>query len=369
LVEFSNYIKKNSFTGKIIQSAVSILFVAARYPFAVHKHPSNEVLVISLHNLGDTVFTIPAIRALKNEFKDRLTIVCYEDSRSIYELIFNNFKYVIADKNDFYFNGRIAKSKIREKIKDINPGTIIDLTGAINSATLIFNSTADSIIGFNEAYFKKIYTGFIPKRKVPHLFDLYLDIVKEIIPVENDGELKDFGYSYKPDGYIIVHPFGGWAAKEWDFYKFVELTEKLNNSFKCIFIIPKDRAKGSNFQLIQSKNISYLILDQISELINAIKDCTLLIGNDSGAVYIASLLGKPTFTIYGPTNPRYSLPVGSHHEFIQKTIHCSAGHDEQYCYLDAGRKCPSYECMKQLPVNEVFIKINSFLEKNIYKLF
>jgi heptosyltransferase-2 len=87
----------------------------------------------------------------------------------------------------------------------------------------------------------------------------------------------------------------------------------------------------------------------------------LIVSNDTRIIYIASLLGKPTFTIYGPTNPEYSLPFGKYHRFIQKKIVCSPKPGEQYCYLEAGKKCPSFECMNQLTVEEVYEKLSNFI--------
>ena len=108
------------------------------------------------------------------------------------------------------------------------------------------------------------------------------------------------------------------------------------------------------------RNIPVIQTTSIEELINKIKACSVFISNDSGPLYIANLLGKPTFTIYGPTNPDYSLPFGKFHKFVQKKISCSPN-GTQYCYLQAGLNCPSYECMIQLSVEEVKVSVHEFL--------
>ena len=90
----------------------------------------------------------------------------------------------------------------------------------------------------------------------------------------------------------------------------------------------------------------------------------LIISNDSGPLYLANLLGKPTFTIYGPTNPEYSIPFGKNHDYIQKKIECSPEKNKQYCFTNAGRKgCPSFECMNKLTIDEVLKKLNEFLSR------
>jgi ADP-heptose:LPS heptosyltransferase len=84
---------------------------------------------------------------------------------------------------------------------------------------------------------------------------------------------------------------------------------------------------------------------------------------------IAALLGKATFTIYGPTNPEFHLPFGKYHAYVQKNISCSPKKNEKFCFTDAGRDgCPSFECMNLLSVEEVIPRVMDFISRlNIKK--
>ena len=111
---------------------------------------------------------------------------------------------------------------------------------------------------------------------------------------------------------------------------------------------------------IRDYHIPISFTTSIKDLVNKINDSSIFISNDSGPLYIANLLGKATFSIYGPTNPEFSLPFGSYHGFIQKKIPCSPN-GTQYCYTNAGLNCPSNECMNLLGVKDVYEKLKSFL--------
>ena len=103
----------------------------------------------------------------------------------------------------------------------------------------------------------------------------------------------------------------------------------------------------------------------IDDLISIIAGSSIFISNDSGPLQIAALLGKPTFTIYGPTNPEYHLPFGNHHRFIQKIIECSPPKGEKFCFTNAGRDgCPSFECMNLLSVEEVLPQVMDFISSH-----
>ncbi|MCZ6701456.1 MAG: hypothetical protein O6940_00275, partial [Ignavibacteria bacterium] len=79
----------------------------------------------------------------------------------------------------------------------------------------------------------------------------------------------------------------------------------------------------------------------------------------------ANMLGKPTFTIYGPTNPDYSIPYGDDHDFIIKSIHCSPEKNKQYCFTHAGMVgCPAFKCMETMGVEEVYNKLLPFVQKH-----
>ena len=101
----------------------------------------------------------------------------------------------------------------------------------------------------------------------------------------------------------------------------------------------------------------------VDRLINELRTCSLIISNDTGPVYLAALLGKATFTIYGPTNPLFTVPRGGHHDYIMEKIECSSAEDEKYCSAYGGRLCGSFECMNKLNYEMVLDRIKTFADK------
>lgn len=338
----------------------------------ISKSPVNKndnVIVIALHRLGDTVFALPAIRKLQLQFDGNLTIVCFNESIPIYNLALKNIKLCNVLREDFYFGERMAKSKIRKRLKLLYPDTIIDITGTMMSASLIFSSRARRIIGMNRNQFKAIYDSFISSRTNPHLMDMYLDVVNMVVPLKTEENTKYFVNKITRGGKILVQPKAGWDAKEWNFNKFVKLIEKLNKIHSTCLIIPVNSIPNDILYELSEKEIDLIQTNSLEELFEYIKHCSAFIGNDSGPLYIASLLGKPTFTIYGPTNYEYSLPYGENHHFISKKIKCSPKENEQYCFTTAGIDgCPSFECMNLLEIDEVYTSIKNFITDMLLSL-
>ncbi len=137
----------------------------------------------------------------------------------------------------------------------------------------------------------------------------------------------------------------------------------MKDDYSVEIISPENRLPEDIKENILQKNIPLSITETMEELISKIKESSVFISNDTGPLYIANLLGKATFTIYGPTNPEFSLPFGNYHAYIQKKIECSPEPGHQYCFTLAGVYCPLYECMNQLSLQEVYDSVKPFLNK------
>ena len=324
---------------------------------------TGKIVIISLHKLGDAIFTTAAIKNIIEFHKDKQVIlVCFGDTSYIYKLIFNSIEYLILDKSDFYFNVRIGGFKAHRIIKRSHAERIYDITGCITSANLLFNCRAAEIIGMNEERYKVLYDVFSPVSKGPHMSDIYLNAIKPVINISKEN-YKPNKPLQKSSGYILIHPFAGWSAKEWGIENYIDLAGKLSNQKEVRFAVPPDGLTKSGYETLNKKFVS-VVTNTIPELIDCIKGCSLFIGNDSGPVHIANILGKPVFTIYGPTNPSYHQPKSGASAYVIKEIVCSPKVNEKLCFTDGGRKgCPSFECMIQLSVDEVFISVTNFMKK------
>ncbi len=340
----------------------SVLFTLRRF-YKLFKIKDGPVVIISLHRLGDSVFTVQAIQQIQQHFNRELIIFCYSESIPIYKIILKNVIYFSVERSDFYFNNRIASRYARNKLSKCNPATIIDLTGVMTSASLIFNSKAEIIIGMNREIFKGIYDLYTDVSYKYHLSEMYLNVAKLLTNNIKGKEIETSPLSIKKISKIIIHPFAGWKAKEWNLNKFIKLAQELSKTHQVSFLIPSNSLTKDIEEEIKNYQIDIIETKSVEELIATLNNCSILIGNDSGPIHIASILGKATFTIYGPSNPSFTLPFGSNHGFYQKKIKCSPIATENLCFTDGGRYgCPSFECMNGLSVEEALYRIKSFIK-------
>jgi lipopolysaccharide heptosyltransferase II len=337
--------------------------LTTRKVFSNKNKCAKTIAIISLHRLGDTVFTIPAIREIFNHYADYKTFIfCFTESKSIYEIEFKDHLIKTISKNEFKVGRRIASSKSRQIINEIEPEIIFDITGTFASASLLFNSAAIKTIGINIRYFKNLYTNYIPIRVVPHFMDIYMDVIRQVIAIDSIEERYKFNTTTNGNSKLLIHPFAIRKSKEWNLNRFIGIATILKKNYDVEFISPPGFLEDFEIEEIQDLKIPLTITETVKDMIQKIKECSLFISNDTGPVYIASLLGKPTFTIYGPTNPKYSLPFGKNHNFIWKKLICSAENDK-HCITRGGINCPAFECMNLLTEKDVLGSLDSFLEE------
>ena len=92
----------------------------------------------------------------------------------------------------------------------------------------------------------------------------------------------------------------------------------------------------------------------LDQLIDQLRECRLLLTNDTGTMHLATLLGIPTVAIFGSTEPCLTGPMGNGHIVLRHQVECSP------CFL---RECPiDFRCMKAVSTQEVVDSIMSSLK-------
>lgn len=327
------------------------------------KKSGDSLVIICFHKLGDSVFTIPTIEKIKENFNNEINLFCMKDSAPIYKFVFgDSLNYFSFTNEDFWLGGRISKSKVRKCFKKRNASLVIDLTSSSRSVSTFILNRAEIIVGFNHRVFKSLYSIYNSIDTINHISEIYAKAVQGLVEV--DYPLSKFNLEKRNDGDILIHPFAGWTSKEWGIYKFVALAKKINKIRTTKFIIPANLLPEDVMKEVESSGIKIIQTDTIGELIDHFKRASLIIGNDSGTIYIANLMGIPTFTIFGPSNPTFHYVPSEISDFINNFILCSPGAGDKLCFTNGGRDgCPVNLCMTGLSLETVYRKVTDLLKK------
>ena len=359
MIYWSKIAEENLIVSILIRFFVNLIVLVNK----ISKHfskPNKRILIISFHKLGDTVFTIPTIeKIIQHNTNLDVYLFCMENTSAIYKAKFvDSVKYITCNANEFIFGDRIAGASVRKKIKKLNPSIIIDLTGSPKSATSFLFNKADQVIGFNRLVFKKFYTNFNVIRNISHICQIYSESVSGFVNIDTETITEWFSAKRKNSGLILIHPFAGWPSKEWGLKNFVDLAVKLNEVKETALIVPSGSLANEIKEEINLLGLVVIETISVSELISQIKKAFMVIGNDSGAVNLANLVGVPNFTIFGPSNPSFHFINSENSSYINQMLPCSPAPSEKLCFTNGGRDgCPDNLCLKTVKVEEVFKKI------------
>ena len=84
-----------------------------------------------------------------------------------------------------------------------------------------------------------------------------------------------------------------------------------------------------------------------------IKNCDLLICNDSGTMHLANAVGTDVFALFGPTVKQFGFaPFRPHDEVFEVELYCRP------CSAHGGQKCPEghFRCMLDIQVLTLYNK-------------
>ena len=112
----TDIINRNKIISLCINFALTLFFSLTRLALRPFNYSKGNLVVISLHRLGDTIFTIPAIRELQRRYGKKVIILCFPESIPIYNLVFIDSRFCPVDHKEFYFGQRIARRSAKSKL-------------------------------------------------------------------------------------------------------------------------------------------------------------------------------------------------------------------------------------------------------------
>jgi heptosyltransferase III len=171
--------------------------------------------------------------------------------------------------------------------------------------------------------------------------------------VPDDALLKagKFTKEFLPSNKTVVGilPAGSWPSKKFDKERWVDLCKIIKEKYNIVFLLlwgPGDK-EDAEFIHKYFPEDSIIIPDTDLILMSAfIKQCDIIIANDSGPMHIAAALGIPVLGIFGPTDPKGHGPFSPNSGYVLK--------EELFCIICNKLICPyNHECMKELPDEKI----------------
>jgi len=343
------------------------------------KEGINRILVMQWGGIGDLLRVLPAVVALRKEFKLTTISILSELPKPIFEL-FDPNNSIFYEKIEFSWR---IKRGIKERlflIKEIRKRGFDVLVnfghggGTITDNILVYLSKAPFRIGFTSKEGSGfLYTTKIPFKKDKYILEQNLDLIRAmgITPTEKNIELyipedavtfvKDFFKKYSildKDLKIIVSPGTSWVKvyRCWGRDKFAQLSKRLIERYNAKVIIIGSHLEEELgqwiFTYVQNKNLINAVGETtLTQLAALIRECHLFIGNDSGTLHLAGAVKTKSIGIFGPTDPNQVYAATSIHFPVRKELKCSPCYWHQPMFFNF--KCKDIKCLNLITVRDV----------------
>jgi heptosyltransferase-2 len=152
------------------------------------------------------------------------------------------------------------------------------------------------------------------------------DLSSEISFDESDNiEAKKIISEIQPDTkslLIGLHVGAGKPANRWSLNKYVELIQKLNTNYSCVFYLTGSDSDSEELKYVISNSkvkLHKYLNKQISQVAALIANSNLFITNDTGIMHVAGTTTTRQVSLFGPTNPFNWAPCGKNKIFLRKS--------------------------------------------------
>lgn len=333
-----------------------------------------RVLVISATALGDTLFSTPAIRALKERFP----------AWELEVLGHRVFGAVLAHNpciaRLFAYPGRNRRLlRLIRELKARRYDLVIILHGNDPEATMVAYLTGSPvIIGSANSPLSLAYSARVepPTDPFAHAIERRLDYVRLLGADTADKKMDLFltpeelaeaeailsrHFGALPSRLLALHPTGSDPYKWWPPASFIELGNYLHEHYQASLLIisgsqDRDAAVGIAAQIKGPSLVTggrYPLLTVAALL----SQCRLLAANDSGPLHMGLALGVPTIALIGADHPKR---IGPYQVDWGAALH----QRQEVCDLDPCllKKCPEPRCLSAIGVSEVVGLIKEWWE-------
>jgi len=346
-------------------------FLLARYKRGVHLPPRMSahdlkpfrIFIRSSNWLGDAVMSVPAVRAFKNGRPDaHVTIAAPEKIAPMWKLIPEVDAIIPLSNGSVLPAVSLLKRQPAFDVAILFP----------NSLRVALESWLIGIprsVGYRGHWRRWLLNQTVPeprKARPPEHHSLrFLRIARECgaetSNIEASTSSTQTAIAHQPMklGLCAGAEYG--LAKRWLPERFAEVAAKISSQSSAQWILfgtKQDTVIGDQIAAaIGDHCVNRIDRTTLDQLINELRECCLLLTNDTGTMHLAALLGVPVVAIFGSTEPRLTGPLGNHHIILRHHVECSP------CFL---RECPiDFRCMKAISAQEAADAVLSILGEKL----
>ena len=312
-----------------------------------------NVLIVRLGALGDVVHAIPAAAALRRAYPGAAIHWLVESRhRAIVDLVTAVDRSIVLERPTL--NGWL--SVIRE-LRGTPYDIAIDLQGLLKSAVLARASGAARVVGFSiwhlrEKTARPFYSvaapaeaGHVIRKNLRLLRAVGVDDDEVTFPLATvaspalDQLQQRIG---GPRRFALINPGAAWPNKRWPPDRYGEVAAFVREQCALIPIVlwgPGEEQLADAVVAASSNAAIAAPPTDIGDVVALARAAALVISGDTGPLHVATAVGTPTISLFGPTDPDRNGPWSPEDIAVSRYERCGCHydrrcHERRWCLAD-----------------------------------
>ena len=298
------------------------------------ERPPSTVAVLHLNQVGDLVFGLPALAALRAGFPEaRILSVVRQNLAPLLSATSVSGTGLVDELiehrgvRDFF---RTAEA-LRAREIDL----AVCLSESPRSRLLAYLSRAPRRVGLDDGPLASLLTERVEKRGLPSTsndirlvrglgcplpYDSYVGLI-EVAPRDRQRAidlLREQGLPAE-QRLVVLAPGAsqGRGLKEWPLERFVEVARHVGAKQGVVAVFVGTGLPDGSERDLPNGCLDLSGRTSLRELAGLLSLTDLFIGNDSGALHLAACLAVPCVALFGPTDPDETGPQGEGHVVLR----------------------------------------------------
>jgi len=335
-------------------------------------------LVIQTSFLGDVILTTPLIAELAK--RGPVDVLVTPEGAAVLANNPNLRTIIRYDKRNTY-GSALGLWQTVKALRSKRPYEKVYLAqGSLRSGLLGMMTGSHERIGFATSTGRLLYTTELQYRPDLHHAERLLSLAfagapmlpggpvrPRLYPSEDDRAIVDGFIRRGTDAdtpFVVLAPGSAWGTKRWPYY--IDLAKRLAPDFRIAIVGSKadtevaakiTAAVGADGVINTAGSLSLLASAELIGRAQAI------VTNDSAPQHLASAMGTPTLTIFGPTVPEFGFGPLAERRAV-------AGHEYlecRPCHRHGPQRCPlgHWRCMRELTTEHITSLLTGVLNPTV----
>lgn len=287
-----------------------------------------KILIVTKNWLGDVIFQIPAIEAVRSNYPDA-QIICLTPARCLPILEAHPAvnRVILFDERREHRNW-FSRLRFAFQLRREGYDKAFLFHRSRTRAFLLFLAGVKERIGFCTKGSWFLTQAVCELNKRMHHVDYFLELLRQAglrapekgmyhfcFPSKDSVSASALLEKYSLKEFVCFHLGANWEPKRWPVAHFAKLADEIFDRWRLPIVLTGSQndiplATAMTREVRQAPVISLVGQTQLGELAAIFKQAQLVVSGDSGPMHLASGVGAKAVALFGPTDPNLTGPRG-----------------------------------------------------------